>query len=60
MARLFFLILSIVGVTGAGIGIVVALVMGFDTLNGILVSAALGTLLGAAASWVISRQLISA
>ncbi len=60
MTRLFLVIFSIVGVTGAGIGVVAALVMGFDTVSGILISAALGTLIGAPASWLISKQLIDA
>ncbi len=60
MTRLFFLILSITGVTGAGIGVVIALSLGLDTLQPILVSAAAGTMAGAVASWLISRRLLAA
>ncbi len=60
MTRLFMLIYSIVGVTLAGIGVVIALTIGQDTLQPIIVSAALGAILGIAASWMITRRLIAA
>lgn len=60
MTRLFLLILSIAGATCAGIGVVVALTIGQDTLQPILISAALGLMVGVAASWVIARRLIAA
>ncbi len=60
MTRLFFLVYSIAGVTFAGIGVVIALTMGLDTLHPILVSAALGGLIGLGASWVIARKLLKA
>jgi membrane associated rhomboid family serine protease len=60
MARLFFLVLSITAVTGAGIGIVIALTIGQDTLQPILAWAAGGTVIGVAASWIIARKLINA
>ncbi len=60
MSRLFFLILSITGVTGAGIGVVIALSLGLDTLNPILVSAAAGLMVGGVASWLITRRLMAA
>ncbi len=60
MTRLFMLIYSIAGVTLAGIGVVIVLTIGQDTLQPILVSAALGAMLGVGASWVIARRLISA
>ncbi len=59
MTRLFLLILSIAGVTCAGIGVVAALTLGQDTLQPILIAAALGLLVGTAASWVIARKLIA-
>lgn len=60
MTRLFMLIYSIVGVTLAGIAVVIALTIGQDTLQPIIVSAALGAILGIAASWMITRRLIAA
>ena len=59
MTRLFLLILSIAGATCAGIGVVVALTIGQDTLQPILVAAGLGTLVGVVASWMIARRLIA-
>ncbi len=60
MTRLFLLIYSIAGVTFAGIGVVAALSIGQDTLQPILISAALGALVGVGASWIIARKLIEA
>ena len=58
MIRMFPLIYSIVGVTCAGIGVVVALSIGQDTLQPILAWAAGGALVGVVASWIIARKLI--
>lgn len=60
MTRLFLLIFSITGVTCAGIGVVIALTIGQDTLQPILVWAAAGCVVGIAASWIIARKLIDA
>ncbi len=60
MSRLFLLIYSIVGVTCAGIGVVIALTIGQDTLHPILISAAGGAVVGVVASWVIARQMLAA
>jgi len=60
MTRLFLLIFSITGVTCAGIGVVIALSSGQDTLQPILAWAAGGALVGIVASWVIARKLIDA
>ncbi len=60
MLRLFFLILSIAGSTGAGIGVVIALTIGQDTLQPILISAALGAVTGLIASWLIAKALSTA
>lgn len=59
MARLFFLIYSIVGATCTGIGVVIALTIGQDTLQPILVSAAAGAVVGLGASWLITKALVS-
>ena len=60
MSRLFLLIFSIAGATCAGIGVVIALVIGLDTLQPILLGAAAGALVGVACSWAIARQLLTA
>lgn len=60
MLRLFFLIFSIAGSTGAGIGVVIALTIGQDTLQPIVISAALGALVGLVASWLIAKALATA
>lgn len=59
MFRLFSLIFSIAGVTCAGIGVVVALVIGQDTLTPILLSAAAGGLIGIVASWVVAKMILA-
>lgn len=58
MFRVFSLIFSIAGATCAGIGVVIALVIGQDTLMPILVSAGLGALVGVAASWIVAKKLL--
>lgn len=60
MTRLFLLIFSITGVTCAGIGLVIALTIGQDTLQPIIAWAAGGAIVGIAASWIIARKLIEA
>lgn len=57
MSRLFMLILSIAIGTLAGIGVIIALVMGYDTYMGIIVSAAAGAILAFPASWIVARQI---
>lgn len=59
MTRMFMLIYSIVGVTCAGIGVVVTLAIGQDTLQPILIAAALGALVGVVASWVVARKVLA-
>lgn len=60
MTRLLPLIFSIVGVTCAGIAMVVALVLGQDTVQQLLTWIAGGTVIGLGASWIIARKLIYA
>ena len=57
MFNLFSLIYTIAGATCAGIGVVIALSIGQDTLQPILIAAAAGALVGVAASWVIAGKL---
>ena len=59
MLRLFSLIFSIAGATCAGIGVVIALVIGQDTLQPILLWAAAGGIIGIAASWVVAKMILA-
>jgi hypothetical protein len=49
----------IIGSSLAGIGVVVALVAGYDDLTGVLVSAAIGFLISLPVTWLVARQLMS-
>lgn len=57
MTRLASLMFTIVATTLAGIAVVIALVIGQDTLVPIVIAAATGFALGIPASWVIARQI---
>ncbi|QIE41964.1 hypothetical protein [Meridianimarinicoccus aquatilis] len=57
MLRLASLLYSLIGTTLAGSAIVVALVAGFDGLQGIVVAAAVGALLALPVSYVIAQKL---
>lgn len=57
MTRLTLVLFSIVSTTLMGTAIVVALVTGYDTLNPILIAAAVGFVLAIPASWIVAKQL---
>ncbi|MCC5965457.1 MAG: CTP synthetase [Natronohydrobacter sp.] len=57
MPKLFPLVFSIAGVTCAGIAMVIALSLGQDTLQPILIWVAGGGIAGLLASWIIARKL---
>ncbi|NGQ92625.1 CTP synthetase [Rhodobacter sp. HX-7-19] len=57
MSRLFFLLYALIGPSLAGVGVVIVLTMGLDTLRPILTSAAVGFALGVPAAWIVMRQL---
>lgn len=57
MTRLMMILFSIVSTTLMGIGIVIALVAGWDTLTPILIAATVGFVLAMPASYVIARQI---
>ena len=59
MFRLVSLIFSIAGTTCAGIGVVIALVIGQDTLQPILASALIGGVVGVPASWVVAKMILN-
>lgn len=60
MTRLSLVLFSIVSTTLMGVFIVVALVLGFDTLHPIVVAAALGFVAAAPASWVLAKMIAAA
>ena len=60
MIRLASILYSLIGTTLAGSAIVVALVMGFDDLQPILVAAALGALAALPAAWFVAKRLYEA
>ncbi|WP_193141871.1 MULTISPECIES: CTP synthetase [unclassified Meridianimarinicoccus] len=57
MFRLALLLHIVIGATLAGTAIVVALVLGYDTLTPILIAAGLGFLAAIPASVVVARAL---
>ncbi len=57
MTRLMMLLFSIVSTTLMGIGIVIALTLGLDTLQPILVAAVIGFALAVPVSWLLAKQL---
>lgn len=57
MTRLMMTLFSMVATTLMGIFVVAALVTGYDTLQPILIAAAVGFVLAIPASWAIARAL---
>ncbi len=57
MIWLIFIIHLFIGTTLAGIGVIAALVSGYDTLNGVLIAAAAGFILSLPVTWIVARQL---
>lgn len=57
MARLTMLLYSMIGTALAGSGVVIALTTGNDTLQPILISAAVGAVLAVPVSWWVARQI---
>ena len=60
MPRLMMILFSMVSTTLMGVAVVVALVTGHDTLQPILIAAALGFILALPVSWVIAKQIENA
>lgn len=58
MFRLASILYSMVSATLAGIAIVVVLVIGYDTLNPILIAAAIGFVLAIPATWVLAKKIV--
>ncbi len=57
MTRLMLILFSMASTTLMGIAIVIALTMGLDTLQPILVAAALGFVVAIPVSWLLARRL---
>jgi hypothetical protein len=57
MFRLASVLFSIIAPTLAGIGVVVALASGNDTLQPILIGAAVGTILAIPATWLVAKKI---
>ncbi|PHQ98162.1 MAG: CTP synthetase [Marinosulfonomonas sp.] len=57
MFRLASILFSMVSATLAGIAIVVVLVLGYDTLNPILIAAAVGFIAAIPVTWVLAKKI---
>ena len=57
MTRLTLILFSMIGTTLAGSGVVIALTTGHDTLQPILIAAALGLVLALPVSWWVAKQI---
>jgi len=60
MHRLAGILFSLISTTLAGTAIVISLVMGHDTLQPIVIAAALGFAAAFPATWVVTRQIMAA
>ena len=58
MTRLMMIIFSMASTSLTGAFIVAALVMGMDTLQPILIAAALGFVAAIPVSWIVARQIV--
>ncbi|THD81472.1 CTP synthetase [Aliigemmobacter aestuarii] len=57
MTRLMMILFSMISTTLMGVGIVIALTIGQDTLQPILIAAAVGFVLAFPVSWFVARQI---
>lgn len=57
MFRLAFILHLFIGSTLAGIGVIVALVIGQDTLAPILISALIGFVMAFPVTWAVAKKL---
>ena len=57
MTRLMMIIFSMASTTMMGVFIVAALTMGHDTLQPILIAAAVGFVVALPVSWFVARQI---
>lgn len=57
MNRLMLTLFSMIATTLMGLGVIVALTTGNDTLNPILIAAAFGFVLAFPVTWIVARQM---
>lgn len=57
MMRLTLILFSMISTTLMGVGIVIALTMGLDTLQPILIAAILGFVMAVPVSWFVAKQI---
>jgi predicted PurR-regulated permease PerM len=60
MTRLAGIMFSIISTTLMGIAIIVALVSGNDTLNPILIAAAIGFVVAIPVTWIVTKKIVEA
>ena len=60
MFRLALVLFVVIGVTLAGIGVIVALSLGWYQVNAIVATAVIGTLIAMPLSWMVARRLHTA
>ena len=58
MTRLTLILFSMISTTLMGVGVIIALTTGYDTLTPILIAAAVGFVLAVPASWFVSKQIM--
>jgi len=58
MTRLTLILFSVISTTLMGVGMIVALTTGYDTLNPLLVAIAIGFVAAIPVSWVIAKQIV--
>lgn len=59
MLRLAGILFSLIATTLAGSAIVVSLVLGHDTLQPVVMAAALGFVAAVPATWMVARQMVA-
>lgn len=57
MTRLMMILFSMISTTLMGVGMIVALTMGYATLNPLLVAIAIGFVAAVPASWFVAKQI---
>lgn len=58
MTRLTMILFSMIATTLMGVGMIVALTMGYDTLPPLLIAIAIGFVAAVPASWIIAKRII--
>jgi len=58
MTRLAGIMFSIISTTLMGVGIIIALVTGNDTLNPIVIAAAIGFVAAIPVTWIVTKKIV--